>query len=181
MMADDDWRLKETPEYQTTLRWRHNEWDGVSNHQPHDCLLNRLSGRRSKKTSKPRVTGLCAGNSPGTGEFPAQMASNAKTVSIWWRHHVSPNIPVNPCLTMTVIFVNRCQENRTPRNNVYKSLNKNQHLPWNWNAFKMSSDLNGHIYIHSYPNLVPNLASSPNDFSWRLIFTDANNIAHSVM
>ena len=25
---------------------------------------------------------------PGTGEFPAQMASNAENVSIWWRHHV---------------------------------------------------------------------------------------------
>ena len=71
-----------------SLRWRHNEWDGVSNHQPHDCLFNRLSGRRSKKTSKPCVTGLCTGNSPGTGEFPAQMASNAETVSIWWRYHV---------------------------------------------------------------------------------------------
>ena len=33
-----------------------------------------------------RVTGLCAGNSPGTGEFPEQMASNAENVSIWWRH-----------------------------------------------------------------------------------------------
>ena len=42
---------------------------------------------RSKKTSNLRVTGLCAGNSPGTGEFPAQMASNAETFSIWWRHH----------------------------------------------------------------------------------------------
>ena len=40
------------------------------------------------KTSKLRATGLCAGNSPGTGEFPAQMASNAENVSIWWRHHV---------------------------------------------------------------------------------------------
>ena len=40
-----------------------------------------------KETSKFRVTGLCAGNSPGTGEFPAQMASNAENVSIWWRHH----------------------------------------------------------------------------------------------
>ena len=46
------------------------------------------SNRRSKKTSKLRVTGLCAGNSPGTGEFPTQRASNAKNVSIWWRHHV---------------------------------------------------------------------------------------------
>ena len=69
------------------LRWRHNEWDGVSNHQPHDCLLSRLFGRRSTKTSKLRVTGLCAGNSPRTGEFPAQMASYAENVSIWWRHH----------------------------------------------------------------------------------------------
>ena len=41
-----------------------------------------------KKTSKLRVTGLCAGNSPGTGEFPAQRASYAENVSIWWRHHV---------------------------------------------------------------------------------------------
>ena len=47
-------------------------WDGVSNHQPQDYLLNRLFRRRSKNTSKLRVTGLCAGNSPVTGEFPAQ-------------------------------------------------------------------------------------------------------------
>ena len=62
----------------SSLHWRHNDHDGVSNHQPHDCLLNRLFRRRSKKTSKLRVTGLCAGNSPGTGEFPAQRASNAE-------------------------------------------------------------------------------------------------------
>ena len=72
----------------TSLLWRHNGPDGISNHQPHDCLLNRLFGHRSKKTSKLCVTGLCAGNSPETGEFPAQMASNAEDVSIWWRHHV---------------------------------------------------------------------------------------------
>ena len=70
-----------------TLRWRHNGRNSVSNHQPHHCLLNRLFRRRSKETSKLRVTGLCVGNSPGTGEFPAQMASYAETVSIWWLHH----------------------------------------------------------------------------------------------
>ena len=69
-----------------TLRWRHNDHAGVSNHQPHGCLLNRLFRLKSKITSKLRVTGLCAGNSPGTGEFPAQMASYAENVSIWWRH-----------------------------------------------------------------------------------------------
>ena len=66
-----------------TLQWRHIGHNGFSNHQPHDCLLNCLFRRRSKKISKLRVTGLFAGNSPGT----AQMASNAENVSIWWRHH----------------------------------------------------------------------------------------------
>ena len=61
-----------------TLRRRHNERDGVSNHGLHDCLLNCLFRHRSKKTSKLRVTGLCVGNSPVTGEFPAQMPVTRK-------------------------------------------------------------------------------------------------------
>ena len=40
-----------------------------------------------KENIKLRVTGLGAGNSPVTGEFPVQKASNAENVSIWWRHH----------------------------------------------------------------------------------------------
>ena len=48
----------------SSLRWHHNGRDSVSNHQPYDCLLNRLFRRRWKKTSKFRVTGLCAGKSP---------------------------------------------------------------------------------------------------------------------
>ena len=66
----------------TSLQWRHNGCDSVSNPQPHHCLLNRIFRHRSNKTSKLRVTGLCAGKSPGTGEFPAQMTSNAENVSI---------------------------------------------------------------------------------------------------
>ena len=75
------------PKQCITLQWRHNGRGSVSNHQPHQSLLNRLFRRRWKKTSKLRVTGLCVGNSPGTGEFPAQMASKAENLSIWWRHH----------------------------------------------------------------------------------------------
>ena len=75
-----------------SLLWRHKGLDGVSDHQFHECSLNRLSKRRSKKTSKLRVTGLCVGNSPVTGEFPAQRASNAENVSIWWRHHENDRI-----------------------------------------------------------------------------------------
>ena len=44
-----------------TLHWRHNDHDGISNHQPHGCLLNRLFRRRSKKILKLHVTGLCVG------------------------------------------------------------------------------------------------------------------------
>ena len=36
-----------------SLQWRHNERDGVSNHQGLYCLLNRLFSRKSKKTSGP--------------------------------------------------------------------------------------------------------------------------------
>ena len=72
----------------TSLQWRHYERDGVSNHLRLHCLRNCRSRRRSKNTSKLRVTGLCAGNSPVTGEFPAQKAGYAGNVSIWWRHNV---------------------------------------------------------------------------------------------
>ena len=56
--------------YATALHWRHKGRESVSNHQPHNCLLNRLFRHRSKKTSQLRVTGLCVGNSPGTGDSP---------------------------------------------------------------------------------------------------------------
>ena len=57
-----------------------------------------------RKHQSLRVSGLCVGNSPGTGEFPAQMASNAENVSIWRRHHdLSPaHVPgthINPKMT----------------------------------------------------------------------------------
>ena len=81
------------PWFDNALQWRHNEHDGVSNHQPHDCLLNRLFKAQIKENIKfPRhwpLCGLCAGHSPVTGEFPAQRTSNAENISIWWRHHGS--------------------------------------------------------------------------------------------
>ena len=64
----------------SSLQWRHNELDGVSNHQPHGCLIK-------ENIKAPRHWPLC-GEFTGTGEFPAQRASYAENVSIWWRHHV---------------------------------------------------------------------------------------------
>ena len=72
------------------LQWRHNERDCVLNLRHLDCLHSRLFRRRSKL----RVIDLCEGNSPVTGEFPAQRASNAENISIWWRHHVQDNVQI---------------------------------------------------------------------------------------
>ena len=69
-----------------SLQWRHIEQHGVSNHQPQDSLFNRLARRRWHQRLRLRVTGLCEGNSPVTGGFAAQRASNAEHVCIWWRH-----------------------------------------------------------------------------------------------
>ena len=62
---------------ETQQEGRPRHYCDISNHQAHDCLLNRFR-RRRKKTSKLRVTGLCAGNSPVTFEFSAQRASYAE-------------------------------------------------------------------------------------------------------
>ena len=59
----------------------YNERDGVSNHQTHDCLLNRLFRRRSKKSSKLFVISLCEAV---TGEFPAQGPVTRKMFPLYY-------------------------------------------------------------------------------------------------
>ena len=78
-----------------TLHRRHNDHDGVSNHQPYGCLLNRLFGRRSKKTSKLCVTGLCAGNSPGPVNSPHKgpVTRTRQIWGIWQLRLESPETP----------------------------------------------------------------------------------------
>ena len=76
---------KNTQKTCEALQRRHNEGGGVSNHQPHECLLGRLFRHTWKKTSKLRVTGLCV-----WGIHWWQRASNAGNVSVWWRHDEVP-------------------------------------------------------------------------------------------
>ena len=87
-----------------SLQWRHDEHDGISNHQPHDCLLNCLLRHRSKKTSKLHVTGLCDRwpvNSPHKGPVMQKMylfddvimyRENVKashySSSVWWSYQM---------------------------------------------------------------------------------------------
>ena len=82
-----DFHRLAAPALGLALQWCHNERDGVSDHRRLGGLFSCLFKRRSKETSKPRVTGLCKGNSPVTGEFPSQRASNAENVFMWCRHH----------------------------------------------------------------------------------------------
>ena len=88
------------------LQWRQNERDGVSNHQPHNCLLNCLISRGSKKVSKVRVTGLCVGNSPVTDGFPAKMSSNAKKCP--FDDVIMYSGKNHPFVTMLDILINTC-------------------------------------------------------------------------
>ena len=52
-----------------TLRWRHNGHDGISNDQPHHCLLNRFFGAVQRKHQSSVSLALC-GNSPGPVNSP---------------------------------------------------------------------------------------------------------------
>ena len=84
--------------------WRYNGRRGVSNHQLFDCLLNRLFRRRSKKTSKLRVIGLCEGNSPVTGEFPAQSPVTRKMFPFDDVTMIRKYSTKSWCLRMLLIF-----------------------------------------------------------------------------
>ena len=95
-----------------TLQWRHNGCDSITNHQPNDCLLRRLFRPRSKKTSKLRITGLCAGNSPGPvnslHKWPVirKMFPFDDVIMIWSNFsHITHNRHIIMCQIGHLIFV----------------------------------------------------------------------------
>ena len=70
-----------------TSQWRHNEGGGISTHQPHDCLLNRLFRRRSKKHRSSASLAFVWGIQRWPVNSPQKGPVTRKNVSIWWRHH----------------------------------------------------------------------------------------------
>ena len=101
-----------------TLKWHHNERDRVSNRQPHDYLFDCSFRRSSKKTSNLRVTGLCAGNSPGTGEFPHKWPVTRKMfpfddVIMNHRHQSSPCQWITALLVVVVVILFPTEYNNT--------------------------------------------------------------------
>ena len=99
------------------LKIQKKTWSGkmisnLSDHLPHFACIDilsitmtsywapwRLKSPVSRLFTQPFIQGVVKENikaprhwplrvnSPVTGEFPAQRASNAETASIWWRHH----------------------------------------------------------------------------------------------
>ena len=73
--------------WQGTLQWCHNQRDGVPNHQPHDCLLNRLFRYRSKKHQSSAPLNFVSGihRWPMKSLHKGPVTQN-KFPNIW-RHH----------------------------------------------------------------------------------------------
>ena len=71
------------------LQWRHNECDGVSITEVSIVCSTVGSGADQRKHQRYASLEFVRGIQV-TGEFPAQKASIAKNVSIWWRHRAEP-------------------------------------------------------------------------------------------
>ena len=69
-----------------SIWWRHH--DGFNYLFPASLLFTQpfIQKQIKENIKAPRHWPLC-GEVTGTGEFPAQRASYAENVSIWWRHH----------------------------------------------------------------------------------------------
>ena len=90
-------------------------------------------GADQEKTSKPRVIGLCAGNSSVTGEFPAQRTRNAENISIWWRHHETGMTEIS-LLTPTPALLEYHRTTVSPFLSMFLARGYNAYWTWcNWN------------------------------------------------
>ena len=102
------------------------------------------SGADQRKHQSFRVTDLCVGNSPVTGEFPAQMASNAENVSIWWRNHIMPTHALH-------LWYVICYARLRARVSTWSCGNKHKHSYWGQN--KMAATLqtmNFFVFWHRF-------------------------------
>ena len=84
--------------------------DSVSNHKPHDCLLNRVFRRRSKKTSKLRVTGLCSEIHRGPVNSPHKW-------SVTREMYPSNDVIMFHDIFKLIFFYNKIHRDRSERSN----------------------------------------------------------------
>ena len=78
-----------------------------------------IQAKIKENIKAPRHWPLCK-EFTGDGEFPAQMASNAKDVSIWWRHHGQTGfVPKLGTLQWRVLMGSLCVVNVHIRSALY--------------------------------------------------------------
>ena len=135
--------------YFQTLQWRHNGYDGVSNHQPHDCLVNRLFRRRSKKTSMLRAIGLCAGIHRKMFPFD-DVIMNIFEIAMWFRLYHGKNFH---CFIAELIFL-LINNNKLRPNNARGCARKST---VQWTSFR-----DRHHWIRFYQHLAYSLIYSYN-------------------
>ena len=76
-----------------TLHWRHDERDGVSNHQRLVLFAQRFVQAQIKESIKAPLHWPLWGESTGDRWIPLTKGSNAENVSIWWCQHAPKNPP----------------------------------------------------------------------------------------
>ena len=95
----------------SSLQWRHNGRDGVSNHQPYLCLLVYWGAdQRKHQSSVSLAFGSLCGEFNDDRWIHTQRASDAENVSIWWRHRVALHATIIHGLSQSCYNDYTCQK-----------------------------------------------------------------------
>ena len=124
-------------------------WKGIQSVHYNDVIMNAMASQittlaivfpsvysrhRSKKISKLRVTGLCEGNLPVTGEFLTQRDCNSENVSIWWRRHVESGLVRRPGSNPSTVPVSEQVVRAIRCNVILRQLSVKRMELWQWNT-----------------------------------------------
>ena len=127
------------------LQWRHNERDGISNHQPHDCLLSRLFRRIAKKTSNPSSLAFVRGIHRWPVNFPHKGPATRKMFP--FDDVILPRFPVKISFTPEGLKL-AIRRRRGKRFHVMMSPWSQIQISGNWSREHINHD----IYIHIKKN-----------------------------
>ena len=136
--------------------------------------LTLVQAQITENIRAPRHWPLC-GISPVTGEFPAQKASNAGNVSIWWRHHGTSQISdFALCTALGDIWFSRLAEYLVIWSNFGKKLTRTtviDPLPYAWlvmgQRFHIQDDVIKWKHFLCYWPFVRRIHGSPHKGQWR--------------
>ena len=124
-----------------SLQWRHNERDGVSNHQLIDYLLPRLFRRISKRTSKLCVTCLCGGIHRWPINCPYKGRVKRKIFPLMTSYYVA----VSPWLLLKFQLSNRSTHGLNWQAHHRRNYNKAWTMYNNMRMYSKASSYQGYI------------------------------------